>query len=101
MAKMTTGGFEVVAFDRSWHGVTGGAGSSTFNGARQGYGPTLPGVFALPTPDAYRSPFASNGRYDWQDELDFGFQMLDRQSVGRFVGRHHRAAARLPQGAED
>jgi 2,2-dialkylglycine decarboxylase (pyruvate) len=85
MAKMTTGGFEVVAFDRSWHGVTGGAASSTFNGGRQGYGPALPGALALPTPDAYRSPFASNGHYDWQEELDFGFQMLDRQSVGRYA----------------
>jgi 2,2-dialkylglycine decarboxylase (pyruvate) len=85
MAKMVTGNFEVVAFDRSWHGVTGGAGSSTFNGARQGYGPTLPGAFALPTPDAYRSPFATNDHYDWRGELDFGFQMLDRQSVGRYA----------------
>jgi 4-aminobutyrate aminotransferase-like enzyme len=79
MAKMTTGGFEVVGFDRSWHGVTGGAASSTFNGARQGYGPTLPGALALPTPDGYRSPFAANGHYDWKEALDFGFQMLDRQ----------------------
>jgi 2,2-dialkylglycine decarboxylase (pyruvate) len=85
MAKMVTGNFEVVAFDRSWHGVTGGAGSSTFNGARQGYGPALPGALALPTPDAYRSPFASDGKYDWQAELDFGFAMLDRQSVGRYA----------------
>jgi 2,2-dialkylglycine decarboxylase (pyruvate) len=85
MAKMTTGGFEVVAFDRSWHGVTGGAGSSTFNGARQGYGPTLPGALALPTPDAYRSPFVTNGHYNWKEELDFGFRMLDRQSVGRYA----------------
>jgi 2,2-dialkylglycine decarboxylase (pyruvate) len=85
IAKMVTGGFEVVAFDRSWHGVTGGAGSSTFNGARQGYGPALPGALALPTPDAYRSPFARDGHYDWRDELEFGFQMLDRQSVGRYA----------------
>ena len=85
MAKMTTGGFEVVAFDRSWHGVTGGAASSTFSGARQGYGPTLPGALALPTPDAYRSPFVSDGHYDWQEELDFGFEMLDRQSVGGYA----------------
>ncbi|MDH3467436.1 MAG: aspartate aminotransferase family protein [Gammaproteobacteria bacterium] len=85
MAKMTTGGFEVVGFDRSWHGVTGGAASSTFCGARQGYGPTLPGALALPTPDAYRSPFATNGDYDWRAELDFGFEMLDRQSVGRYA----------------
>ena len=85
MAKMTTGGFEVVAFDRSWHGVTGGAASSTFSGARQGYGPTLPGALALPTPDAYRSPFMADGHYDWQGELDFGFDILDRQSVGGYA----------------
>jgi len=85
MAKMTTGGFEVVGFDRSWHGVTGGAAASTYSGARQGYGPTLPGSLALPTPDAYRSPFVTNGHYNWQEELDFGFQMLDRQSVGRYA----------------
>jgi len=82
MAKLVTGGYEVVAFDRSWHGVTGGAGSSTFNGARRGYGPTLPGVHVIPTPDRYRSPFARDSGYDWQAELEFGFQMLDRQSVG-------------------
>ncbi len=85
MAKMSTGRFEIVAFDRSWHGVTGGAGSSTFNGARQGYGPALPGVLALPTPDVYRSPFAGKDHYDWQSELDLGFRMLDRQSVGSYA----------------
>jgi 2,2-dialkylglycine decarboxylase (pyruvate) len=85
MAKMITGGFEVVAFDRSWHGVTGGAASSTYNGGRRGYGPALPGALALPTPDAYRSPFASNGDYNWQEELDYGFALLDRQSVGSYA----------------
>ena len=82
MAKLATGGFELVAFDRSWHGVTGGASAATFNGARRGYGAPMPGVLALPTPHAYRSPFVSNGKYDWRAELDFGFESIDRQSVG-------------------
>ena len=82
MAKLATGRYEVVAFDRSWHGVTGGAGSATFNGARRGYGAAIPGVLALPTPHAYRSPFASNGGYDWRSELDWGFESIDRQSTG-------------------
>ena len=82
MAKLATERFEVVAFDRSWHGVTGGAAAATFNGARRGYGAPMPGVLALPTPHAYRSPFAANGKYDWRAELDFGFEMIDRQSVG-------------------
>jgi 2,2-dialkylglycine decarboxylase (pyruvate) len=93
MAKMTTGGFEVVAFDRSWHGVTGGAGSSTFNGARQGYGPTLPGVFALPTPARLR---ISDAGPTIGGALRSGHGRTDPE-----LGRHHRAAARLPQGAED
>ena len=82
MAKLATGRYEIVAFDRSWHGITGGAGSATFNGARRGYGATVPGVLALPTPHAYRSPFASNGDYDWRTELDWGFESIDRQTTG-------------------
>ena len=82
MAKLATGRYEIVAFDRSWHGITGGAGSATFNGARRGYGATVPGVLALPTPHAYRSPFASNDDYDWRTELDWGFESIDRQTTG-------------------
>ena len=85
MAKTATGRFEIVAFDRSWHGVTGGASSATFNGARRGNGPTTPGVFALPAPHAYRSPFATGAAYDWRSELDWGFEMIDRQSVGELA----------------
>lgn len=43
------------------------------------------GALALPTPDAYRSPFAANGHYDWKEELDFGFQMPDRQSAACYA----------------
>ena len=82
MARLATGRYEVVAFDRSWHGVTGGAGAATFHGARRGYGAPVPGVLALPTPHAYRSPFASNGDYDWRAELDWGFESIDRQTTG-------------------
>ena len=85
MAKLATGRYEVVAFDRSWHGVTGGVSAATFNGARRGYGPPVPGVLALPTPHPYRSPFASNGEYDWRSELDWGFEMIDRQSTGNLA----------------
>jgi 2,2-dialkylglycine decarboxylase (pyruvate) len=82
LAKLYTGGFEVVAFDRAWHGMTGGAAANTYSGGRRGYGPAMPGILTIPTPYAYRSPFASNGRYDWQAELDWAFDTIDRQSVG-------------------
>jgi 2,2-dialkylglycine decarboxylase (pyruvate) len=85
IAKTYTGGFEVVAFDRSWHGVTGGAAAATYSGGRRGHGPTLPGVLTLPTPHAYRSPFNRDGDYDWRAEFEFGWQMIDRQSTGQMA----------------
>ncbi len=83
MAKLYTGRYELVAFDRSWHGMTSGAAATTFSAGRHGYGPPVPGVLTLPTPDAYRSPFRhADGSHDWEGELDFGFQLIDRQSSG-------------------
>ncbi|MDP6688366.1 MAG: aspartate aminotransferase family protein [Alphaproteobacteria bacterium] len=85
IAKTYTGGFEIVAFDRSWHGVTGGAAATTYSGGRRGHGPTLPGVLTLPTPHGYRSPFNRDGEYDWRAEFEFGWQMIDRQSTGQLA----------------
>jgi len=83
MAKLATGRYEVVSFDRSWHGMTSGAAAATFSAGRRGYGPVLPGNLTLPTPNAYRSPFrAADGSYDWEAELDYGFAILDAQSTG-------------------
>ena len=83
MAKLYTGKYEIVSFDRSWHGMTSGAASATYSAGRRGYGPAMPGSLSLPTPNAYRSPFRHpDGSYDWEAELDYGFQLVDRQSNG-------------------
>lgn len=83
MAKLYTGRYEVVSFDRSWHGMTSGAASATFSAGRRGYGPPLPGNLTLPTPNAYRSPFRhTDGTYDWRSELEYGFAAVDAQSSG-------------------
>ncbi|MET0930461.1 MAG: aspartate aminotransferase family protein, partial [Aeromicrobium sp.] len=83
MAKLYTGRYEIVSFDRSWHGMTSGAASATFSAGRRGYGPPLPGNLTLPTPNAYRSPFRrADGSYDWEAELAYGFDLVDQQSVG-------------------
>ncbi|GAA3535188.1 aspartate aminotransferase family protein [Nonomuraea rosea] len=83
MAKLATGRYEIVSFDRSWHGMTQGAASATFSAGRRGYGPPVPGNLALPAPNAYRSPFrSSDGSHDWEAELDFGFALVDQQSAG-------------------
>jgi 2,2-dialkylglycine decarboxylase (pyruvate) len=83
MAKLATGKYEVVAFDRSWHGMTSGAAGATFSAGRRGYGPPIPGNLTLPTPNAYRSPFRrADGSYDWETELAYGFGLVDQQSSG-------------------
>lgn len=83
MAKLATGRYEIVSFDRSWHGMTSGASSATFSAGRRGYGPPMPGNLTLPTPNAYRSPFRHpDGSYDWEAELDYGFAAVDAQSSG-------------------
>ncbi|OBA67334.1 aspartate aminotransferase family protein [Gordonia sp. 852002-10350_SCH5691597] len=83
MAKLATGRYEIVSFDRSWHGMTSGAAAATFSAGRRGYGPTLPGNSTLPTPNAYRSPFRNaDGSYDWEAELEYGFAAVDTQSNG-------------------
>ncbi|MFD7022447.1 aspartate aminotransferase family protein [Promicromonospora sukumoe] len=83
LAKLYTGRYEIVSFDRSWHGMTQGAASATFSAGRRGYGPPTPGNLALPTPNAYRSPFRNaDGSYDWEAELAYGFALVDQQSAG-------------------
>jgi len=82
LAKLHTGGHEVLAFAGSWHGMTAGAASSTYSAGRRGYGPALPGTMALPTPNAYRCPIAHcRDRCDLTC-LDTGLALADAQSVG-------------------
>jgi 2,2-dialkylglycine decarboxylase (pyruvate) len=83
MAKLVTGRHEIVSFARSWHGMTQAAANATYSSGRKGYGPTAPGNFAIPTPNAYRPDFTTaDGGLDWQRQLDFGFDLIDAQSVG-------------------
>lgn len=83
MAKLYTGKFEIVAFSASYHGLTSGSGSATYSAGRKNGGPAMPGQLAFPAPYEYRSVFRkADGSYDWQAEMDFGWSMIDRQSVG-------------------
>lgn len=81
LAKLYTGGYEVVAFDLAWHGMTGAAFPTTFSTNRRGYGPPMPGVMALPTPYVYRRPDWAGEGFEL-DMLDYAFELIDRQSVG-------------------
>jgi 2,2-dialkylglycine decarboxylase (pyruvate) len=82
LAKLTTGGYEVLAFTGSWHGMTAGAASSTYSAGRRGYGPPVPGTMALPMPNPYRCPIAHcRDRCDMTC-LDAGMALADAQSSG-------------------
>jgi 2,2-dialkylglycine decarboxylase (pyruvate) len=82
LAKLHTGGFEVVGVARSFHGATFGAASSTYLRSRRGFGPLVPGTLAVPAPYAYRCPIRHcDGACDLSC-LDAGFELADQQSVG-------------------
>ena len=85
LAKLHTGGFEVVGFDGSWHGMTGGSASVTYSAGRRGYGPGIPGSMALPVPNAYRCPIEHCRDCCDLTCLESGFASLDRQSVGAYA----------------
>lgn len=83
LAKCVTGKHEIVAFSKSWHGMTGSAASATYSAARKGYGPASVGAFAIPAPQEYRPRFRhADGSLDWQTELDDAFALIDAQSTG-------------------
>lgn len=83
MAKMYTGKYEIVALGASWHGMTSAATAATYHSGRRGYGPFVPGSLVLPSPNAYRSIFRkADGSYDWETELDYGWNLIDQASNG-------------------
>ena len=92
MAKLVTGGHEVVAFSRSWHGMTLGASNATYSAGRKGYGPRRAGNFALPTPGP-----VPPGRHDRRRRARLAPParprlLADRRPVdGRPRGLHRRA----------
>lgn len=82
LAKSCTGRFEMVGVTRSFHGLLAGTNSLTFSMGHQGYGPLVPGSFAIPAPHQYRCPIRHC--LDACDKvcLDVGFETVDQASVG-------------------
>ncbi|MCB9959280.1 MAG: aspartate aminotransferase family protein [Rhodospirillaceae bacterium] len=82
MAKLATGGFEITGYAGGWAGMTSGALSVNFAAGRAGYGPMMPGIAALPAPNAYRCPIRHCcGKCDTTC-ADVGFDMLDATTTG-------------------
>jgi 2,2-dialkylglycine decarboxylase (pyruvate) len=82
MAKLHSGRFEVASLTRSWHGLTGGAAALTMAAGRRGYGPTVPGGFAVPAPYAFRCPIRHCQDACDLSCLEAGFDLFDQASVG-------------------
>lgn len=83
LAKTFTGKFEIIGLGASWHGMTAQAIGAQYRYGRKGHGPNMPGMFALPAPNAYRSIFRRpDGSYDWEKEMLHGWAMIDMQSCG-------------------
>nr|WP_232530675.1 aspartate aminotransferase family protein [Microlunatus antarcticus] len=83
LAKLVTGGHEIVSFARSWHGMTQAAVGATYSAGRRGYGPAAPGNFAIPVPFEHRPDVVdADGRLDWRRQLDSAFDLVDAQSTG-------------------
>lgn len=85
IAKLKTGGFEVIGLSTSWHGMTGWANASTYAAARRGYGPSMPGTMTLPTPNCYRCPIKHCRDQCDMTCLEVGFELVDSQSVGAYA----------------
>lgn len=84
MAKMHTGGYEVLALGGSWHGITGGVSAVSLASDRKGYGVPVPGVYVIPEPNAYR-PYIAGASPEEEALacLELGLKMFDMQSSGR------------------
>lgn len=83
MAKLVTGKHEIVAFSKSWHGMTAAASSATYSAGRKNYGPAAVGSIAIPAPNSFRPRFRTpDGALDWRTELDDAFALVDAQSTG-------------------
>jgi 2,2-dialkylglycine decarboxylase (pyruvate) len=82
LAKLATGGYEVVALAGSWHGATGASAAASFASDRRGYGPKVPGVHALPEPNAYRCPIEHCRDACDMSCLKVGLKMFDSVTDG-------------------
>ncbi|MHA6804611.1 aspartate aminotransferase family protein [Salinifilum ghardaiensis] len=86
LAKACTGKFEMVGLTRSFHGLLAGTSSMTFAMGHKGYGPLVPGSFAIPAPYEYRCPIRHCRNACDKLCLDVGFETVDQASVGSLAG---------------
>lgn len=82
LAKIVTGGYEIVGLGGSWHGTTGGAAAASYASDRRGYGPKVPGMHVIPEPNAYRCPVGHCRDSCDMTCLKVGLSMFDMKTDG-------------------
>jgi 2,2-dialkylglycine decarboxylase (pyruvate) len=85
IAKKYTGGFEIAAPHVNFSGLSVGTRQVTFAGWHSGYGPPLPGTFAIVAPYCYRCPLGL--AYPSCDIacLKTSMELIDAQSTGNLA----------------
>jgi 2,2-dialkylglycine decarboxylase (pyruvate) len=82
IAKLATGGYEVLALGGSWHGTTGASAAASYASDRRGYGPKVPGGHVIPEPNAYRCPVEHCRDKCDMSCLRIGLKMFDMATDG-------------------
>ncbi len=84
-ARRATGRSAVAALHLSFHGYSDVSRAMSYIAAAPNHGPTIPDLYAIPVPYAYRSPIKSDGDDWWAPLLDISFETLDRQCAGNLA----------------
>ena len=85
IAKKFTGGYEVAAPHVNFSGLGTGSRQVTFAGWHSGYGPGMPGVFAIIAPYCYRCPLGLTFPSCETACLKTSMELLDAQSTGKLA----------------
>lgn len=78
-ARRATGRSGIAALHLSFHGYSDVTRAMSFTAAAPNHGPTIPDVYAIPTPYAYRAAIPAETDDWWRPLLDITFETLDRQ----------------------
>ena len=83
LAKSKTGKFEVVGFWGGFHGKTQGVMGLLYDGFKNGYGATAPGLHLSPYPDSRKCPLGATGPHDCgAHTLEFLREKIKRETTG-------------------
>ena len=82
IARRATGRNAVGALTQGFHGLSDVTRAMSFAAAGTGYGPSLPDIFAIPTPYCYRCPNKAEGKECCMAPLEAGMEVLDKMSGG-------------------